>query len=774
MRSILITDCLQHDFVGPIGRFDALPNALHVGHDESMRLLGPVPAEGPVARTIAWAHAQPDEKLQVIHVRDWHDGDDPAQRSHLSQFGLHCVRDTPGAAFVFRTDDLAPGKQLHLVGATGLSNFVGADLGDVLQPFHHEPVRVGLMGVWTEAKISFLAYDLQARYPQFRIAVCSALTASSSRQNHFLALDQMERILGVRVLPSVGEFVDYLGGSMSEAPLIGFSHKHPEITGRDAGALRETDRKLVRYLFRGCREVSVKSLDGGFSGNAVLATQSIDLQGHEQVPHVVKIGSRGPIGQERDSFERIEAVLGNSAPRVADFADMEDRGAIKYRYAAMGRGSSTSFQKLYEKGLPLERVKAVFDSVFIEQLGRFHRAAQLERIDLLEYYQFSSRWAGSVSDKLHAMGEDADAEVLEFPGSRRVPNITAFYASVLDKLPRRARPHYLAQQHGDLNGANIILDAQSNVWLIDFFHAHRGHVLKDLIKLENDVLYIFTKIETQDEFEDALALTDRLLCVEDLAAELPPLEAGAFRSPKLVRAYETVALLRRYYRELVQADREPLQLLVGQIRYAVHTLSFEESTPLQKRWALYTASSAAAQVRRRLLAAVGIRIDWLPALGGSEGQLGLTWLPGRRDAGRVLEEDVRALVQAGAGSIVCLLARDEFARYGVEGLLDAYRAAGIDVLHIPTLDGRPPNAGELREAVNWIQARVARPAKVVVHCVGGIGRAGTVAACWLKSRGVDTGSAIAKVREVRSPRAVETSVQEAAIAAFEAGPSAKD
>ena len=50
MRSILITDCLQKDFVGPIGRFEPLPNALHVGHEESRRLLGPKPEEGPVAR----------------------------------------------------------------------------------------------------------------------------------------------------------------------------------------------------------------------------------------------------------------------------------------------------------------------------------------------------------------------------------------------------------------------------------------------------------------------------------------------------------------------------------------------------------------------------------------------------------------------------------------------------------------------------------------------------------------------------------------------------
>jgi len=767
MPSVLITDCLQHDFAGPIGRFDTLPNALHVGHDESRRLLGPVPEEGPVARTMAWAHAQPDEKLRVIHVRDWHDSSDARQKSHLDQFGPHCLRESSGASFVFRTDDVVPGKKLHLVDAIGLSNFVGAHLDAALSDLADGPVRVGIMGVWTEAKITYLAYDLRARYPKFELAVCSALTASSSRQNHFLALDQMERILGVRVLPSVGEFIDYLGGSVAEAPLIGFSQRHPTLVEASGTVLSATDRQLVRYLFRGCREVKVKSLDGGFSGNAVLATQSTDLQGHEQVPHVVKIGPRAPIGQERESFERIEAILGNSAPHITDFADIQDRGAIKYRYAAMGRGVSTSLQKLYESGLSLTELRSIFDLVFSDQLGRFYRAAESEQIDLLAYYQFRSDWTGSVSQRVNAiMGEDA-GEILEFPGGRRVPSIARFYSQEIDQLPRRRRAHYVAQLHGDLNGANVIVDAQKNVWLIDFFHAHRGHVLKDLIKLENDLLYIWTKLETDEEFEDALSLTDKLLLVEDLAAGLPVGGESEFKTEKIRRAYAAVQILRSYYAALINTDRDPMQLLIGQIRYAVHTLSFDEASILQKKWALFTASTAAAQYRRKLLSTMGLRVDWLTDIAPNGSRVGLTWLPGRRDVGRVLSEDLDALRTGDVDSIVCLLARDEFVRYGVEGLLDAYSARGIEVLHTPTLDGRPPSLDELREAVSWIDRRLADGGKVVIHCVGGIGRAGTVAACWLKSKGIETQEAIAAVRRIRSPRAVETLAQEATIAAFD-------
>jgi protein-tyrosine phosphatase/nicotinamidase-related amidase len=767
MQSLLITDCLQNDFVGPIAKFQGLPNALHVGHDESLRLLGPSPAEGPVARAIAWAHAQPDTEVKVIHVRDWHDPNDDAQRGHLEQFGQHCVRDTPGADFVFRTDDVLSGKKLDVVDATTLSNFVGAELGRAVAPYAGKQIRVGLMGVWTEAKITFLAYELRARHPDFQIAVCSALTASSSRQNHFLALDQLERLLGVRVLDSVGEFIEFLGGTMEDAPLIGFSEKHPVLKLSDKTVLQETDQHLVRYLFRGCREVSVHALDGGFSGNAVLATRSIDMHGHEQAAHVVKIGAKGPIGQERTAFEKIEAVLGNSAPRIADFADLKDRGALKYRYAAMGGGASRSLQKLYTAGIPDEDVRRILDQIFIEQLGRLYRAAAAERCELFDYYQFSPNWAPSVRAKVKdLLGAGGDAEVLEFAGGRRVQNVTTFYERTLATLPRIPRSHYHAQLHGDLNGANIIVDGQSNVWLIDFFHSHRGHVLKDLAKLESDLLYIWTPIANEDELEQALSISDALLGVEDLGAPLDP-APGQLKAPQLQRAWRTVQHLRSYYPELIKKDREPTQLLIAQLRYAVHTLGFDESSALQKRWALYTASAAASRLRRRLSTS-GLRVDWLADDLAGPGRVGLTWLPGRKDAGRILAEDLERIREEGITSVVCLLAKDEFARYGVDDLLEHYHRAGLEVHHVPTVDGWVPSDDELRTAVSWVESHRKSGKRVLIHCVGGLGRAGTVAACWLRSHGFEAAAAIAAVRQARSPRAIETLIQERAIGRFKA------
>jgi hypothetical protein len=92
--AVLITQCLQHDFVAPIGRYDTLPNLLHIGFEEARRLVGDAPDEGPVARVMRWAYGRPDAELKLVHIRDWHDASEPGQRRHLKQFGTLTPRST--------------------------------------------------------------------------------------------------------------------------------------------------------------------------------------------------------------------------------------------------------------------------------------------------------------------------------------------------------------------------------------------------------------------------------------------------------------------------------------------------------------------------------------------------------------------------------------------------------------------------------------------------------------------------------------------------------
>ncbi|PLW96332.1 MAG: isochorismatase, partial [Marinilabiliales bacterium] len=95
--SILFTQCLQNDFVKPIGKYDKLPNLLHIGYEESIRLMGVNPAEGPITNTMKWAYAQSIDDLEIIHIRSWYKENDPAQEKYFEKMGKHCIAGSEGA-----------------------------------------------------------------------------------------------------------------------------------------------------------------------------------------------------------------------------------------------------------------------------------------------------------------------------------------------------------------------------------------------------------------------------------------------------------------------------------------------------------------------------------------------------------------------------------------------------------------------------------------------------------------------------------------------------
>ena len=166
------------------------------------------------------------------------------------------------------------------------------------------------------------------------------------------------------------------------------------------------------------------------------------------------------------------------------------------------------------------------------------------------------------------------------------------------------------------------------------------------------------------------------------------------------------------------------------------------------------------------------RIDWLPAsdlADGRPGRIGMTVLPGKRGAsvrypGHVyradLERDLAALVRAGITRLILLVEDDELARWSDTDLVERAAGFGLEIDRHPMPDGAPPaSTGEMDEILRSVVAG-RDSADVAVACMGGVGRTGTVAACALVAAGWEADAAIARVRELRHPMAVETEAQE--------------
>jgi protein-tyrosine phosphatase/nicotinamidase-related amidase len=760
-KAILFTQCIQNDYIKPIGKYDPLPNLVHIGYDESVRLMGLSPKEGPVSNTMKWAYSQSDDDLEIIHLRDWHDPEDENQKEHLELYGEHCIMMTEGSRFAFHLDKYP--RITTIIESLQLNDFINTELEDILEPYKDQKIRVGIMGVMTEGKISFLAYDLKTRYPQFDIAVCSALTAGSSLSSHYTALDNLQKLLGVRVISSIGEFTNFLTGKNSgieiDAPK---KDELPKLIFNKKANVTDADDKIVRYLFRNARSVELSVLDGGFSGNLVLRSKSIDSEGREEAAHVIKIGPQDEIGKERMSFERVEMVLGNSAPRITDFIDYKERGGIKYRYASMGKGKSTTFQELYNSGMPMDKVKKFLDIVFLDQLGKFYNARIYEKANLLEYYGNDPKRAERIKPRIEKLlGKPADDDLLTLPTGHEFPNPYIFTRDDLEKLmPLNHRSNFFSYVHGDLNGANIMIDPQDNVWLIDFFHTNKGHVLKDLIKLENDLLYIYTPMDSEKDMDEAIILSELLFEVRDLAQPLKPVEETKLTKPGFIRTYQTLQILRSYYPDLIEHDRDSLQLVIGQLRYSLHTLTFFESNEYHKLWALYNSGHFGRLIKERVLSGGRLRVDWIDHKLIPKGEIGLTILPGRKDYSRSVDEDLKQLKEYGVSTIITLITDDEFGHFGVGDLLEKYKEYGFNVHRLQIMDQLVSSEEEMFAMVDYLDQAVNKGEKVLIHCVGGLGRSGLVAASYLKYKGLNSDEALKTVRKARGPRTVESKIQE--------------
>lgn len=161
-----------------------------------------------------------------------------------------------------------------------------------------------------------------------------------------------------------------------------------------------------------------------------------------------------------------------------------------------------------------------------------------------------------------------------------------------------------------------------------------------------------------------------------------------------------------------------------------------------------------------------LRIADLPL---ANGRLGITLCPGKKGKSvfgahwdRDLDLDLDVIKGWGANVVLSLIEDREFDMLGVPGLGEAVTSRGIDWCHfpIPDLDA-PGDAAMDKWAVisPKLHGILERGGRVLIHCRGGLGRAGAIAALLLTERGWSAPRAISDVRAVR-PGAVETPEQE--------------
>ncbi len=155
-------------------------------------------------------------------------------------------------------------------------------------------------------------------------------------------------------------------------------------------------------------------------------------------------------------------------------------------------------------------------------------------------------------------------------------------------------------------------------------------------------------------------------------------------------------------------------------------------------------------------------------LHSDHGRIGITFCPGKHDQlaatgswSRDLEIDLDVIQEWGASLVLTLVEPAELVALKVPHLGEEVLRRGMQWLHMPIADFSVPD--DEFEA-NWnirgrdIRAMLRRGDSILIHCKGGLGRAGMMAARLLVEMGAEPKEAIRTVRRERRG-AIETYAQ---------------
>jgi protein-tyrosine phosphatase len=158
-----------------------------------------------------------------------------------------------------------------------------------------------------------------------------------------------------------------------------------------------------------------------------------------------------------------------------------------------------------------------------------------------------------------------------------------------------------------------------------------------------------------------------------------------------------------------------------------------------------------------------IYVDWLPDI--APGAIGLTFAPGKKAPSAIghyrwerdLALDMARLVDEYAVTrLACLIEDHEFEALGIADYLDQAAQRGVAVYRHPIADGGTPDSPQsVQSLVERIVADARSGEVVVVHCRGGLGRAGTISGCALVSLGLAPEDALDVLRRTRGPQCPE-------------------
>jgi hypothetical protein len=345
---------------------------------------------------------------------------------------------------------------------------------------------------------------------------------------------------------------------------------------------------LLRQLFPTSKEIRLDIIDGAaVTPDSVSRGHSVVLKVSEDDnpnPRVLKLARADKINQETRNY----STYINNKLRGHYYAELEnssifwDIGAVVYKLLRLPNSGFLSFHEFYTLSSSTDKICRPLHHFFEETWRPLYEKSDLPPAESL----FTSY------DRIF----DLTQRLLAFPNQNKEYSFDGcnlqFANPVTWLLNHKGFSNALEARerntHGDLHGDNIFV-GDGHAWAIDFERSGPGHILRDFVELEIDIITRLAH-KSQGGWDNNQLFRFSVALLEPHSQEMDyPLAEHLLRDPESYKAYQVIRTLRQIALEVTRFTdiREYIWALLFDAVF-VSTLE-DQKSPQRERALLYGA-----------------------------------------------------------------------------------------------------------------------------------------------------------------------------------------
>lgn len=356
---------------------------------------------------------------------------------------------------------------------------------------------------------------------------------------------------------------------------------------------------VARRIYRDAARMVLEPLAGGFSADTY-RVHSYDAQGRELLPTVLKIGSKGWIDRETAAYhDHVQKFILNNSTTILGTAEHGDTAGLRYNFLGItGAGGRLAMLRDLYAGLPVQDLQSIVLRVFTSILKPWYGQP---RWDILSpYIEHDPRrlFKNIRADAESALGIHSDQETLACPAlGRDLPNPYHFLEHGYARRAEHTMRWYTSIIHGDLNLANILMDDNNNLYVIDFSETRQGNIVSDLARLEVIACLGMTRIENEADLR-RIVLFAQALAQNETIDHTPDYDCSR-DDPLLGKAHDLVRVLRGLAGKMTIFETNPVPYYLAMLEWILPMVSYRDITKIRKQASAYCAAILVERIMDR-------------------------------------------------------------------------------------------------------------------------------------------------------------------------------